>query len=424
MIAILKIALKELSKKKFYTFLLILVCMVSMNTVITSITNISSENYQQKIFERNLGTDMDNILHIHYSNLFETQESVDKIPKILQYISNLEGVQSVGQFERTGVLFEELKNREEYKEINQRLLQGTKYENHPERSDILFVDEGLLSLMKLGFNEYGKTEWDHLPIIVSEAFEDILPVGAVLSEERTQSVYEVVGYLPMGKQWVDQNDLIRFPLETMDGSFIAPFPPKDKTDILTQLSCLHNTYVIVDNADLDYLKTNIENYSLSHGFHVTANTISEEYDTYLNEVKIYISKQITLAVFISVMAVSSIVSVFTANAILKQRQYGIYLANGFTKKEIELGILSEILLLILPSTLVIWMGNLIQLAESNNIGIEMFRDVLVTAHLEYTLPICLILSFTVGIISSLLPVYKVSRYQPGELIGGLKNGIN
>ena len=424
MIAILQIALKELLKKRSFTLLLILVCIVAMNTILTSITNISSEIYQQKIFERNLGTSMDNILHIHYSKSFETQDFVDGIPKYLQYISDLKGVKSVGQFERTGVFFEELKDRDEYKEINQRLLQGTKYENHPERSDILFIDEELLSLIKISFNEYNKTGSDNLPIIVSETFEDILPIGTVLSEERTQSVYEVVGYLPIGKQWVDKNDLIRFPLETMDGCFIAPFPPKDKTDILTQLSCLHNTYVIFDNANLNYLKTNIEYYSLSHGFHATANTLSEEYKIYLNEIKKYTSNQITLAIFISVMAISSIVSVFTTNAILKQNQYGIYLANGFTKKEIELGILLEIFLLIIPSTLIVWIGNLIQLSKSDDIGIEIFRDVLLTAHLEYTLPICLIVSFTVGIISSLLPIYKVSKYQPSELIGGLKNGTN
>ena len=424
MIAILKIALKELVKKKSYTFLLILVCVVAMNTVVTSATNISSKNYQKKIFERNLGTRMDNILHIHYLKSFETQEFVDEIPKYLQYISRLKGVKSVGQFERTGVLFEELKNSDAYKTLNQRILKGTIYEDHPERSDVLFVDEELLKLVKIGLSEYGKAEGDSLPIIASEVFKDILPIGTILSEERTQSTYEVVGYLPTGKLWIDKNDLIRFPLETMDGCFIAPFSAKDKTDILTQLSCLHNTYIIVDDADLDYLKTNIEDYSLSHGFHAIANSVSEEYETYLNEINIYVSKQIALAIFISVMAISSIVSVFTTNAILKQRQYGIYLANGFTKKEIEIGILLEILLLIIPSTLIVWLGNLVQLTKSDDIGIEMFRDVLLTAHLEYTLLICLIVSITVGIISSLLPIYKVSKYQPSELIGGQKNGTN
>lgn len=424
MITILSLALKELSKKKYYTILLILVCMVAMNTVVNSITNISSENYQHKIFERNLGTSMDDVLHIHYSKSFETQEFVDGISIYLQYISQLKTVKTVGQFERTGVFFEELKNSVEYKEINQRFLVGTIYENHPERSDILFVDEGLLSLMKIGIDEYAKTGSNNLPIIVSEAFKDILPIGTTLSEERTQTIYEVVGYLPLGKQWVDKNDLICFPLETLNGCFIAPFSAKDKTDILTQLSCLHNTYIIVDDADLDYLKMNIEDYSLNHGFHATANSLSEEYGAYLDEVNMYTSKQITLAIFISVVAISSIVSVFTTNAILKQRQYGIYLANGFTKREIELGILLEILMLIIPSTLIVWIWNFVKLTNCDDIGIEMFRDVLLTAHLEYTLPICLIISLIVGIISSLLPIYKVSKYQPNELIGGLKNGTN
>ena len=424
MSVILKIAWKELQKKKTYTLLLFFICIMAINTVVTAITNTTAGSYQQKIFERDLGASMEDIFHLHYLKSSETQAFANEIPKYLQYISGLKGARSVGQFERTGVLFEELQNRDEYKEINLGLLKGSKYENHPERSDILFVDEELLTLVKIGLTEYQETESDNLPIIVSKAFEDILPIGTILTEERSQAVYEVTGYLPMGKQWVDQNDLVRFPLESMDGCFIAPFCPKDKTDILTQLSCLHNTYVIAEDADIDYLKTNIEDYSLSHGFHATANPLSEEYGVYQNEVKIYQRNLIVLAVFISLMAVSSIISVFTTNATLKQRQYGIYLANGFTKKKIGLGILIEILLLVVPSTFLVWIGNLIYLVRSNDMGIELFRDVLLTAHWEYTLPICLLVSLAVGLVSAILPTLKISKYQPNELIGGLKHGID
>ena len=424
MTVIFRMAWKELQKKKVYTLLLFIVCIMAMNTVVTAITNTTAERYQQKIFERNLGVSMEDILHIHYLESSETQDFANEIPQYLQYISGLKGVRSVGQFERTGVLFEELQKNDEYKEINRRLLQGSKYENHPERSDILFVDEELLTFVKIGLTEYKETESGNLPIIVSTAFENVLPIGTVLTEGRSQSIYEVIGYLPMGKQWVDQNDLVRFPLEAMDGCFIAPFCPEDKTDILTQLSCLHNTYVMVEHPDLDDLKTKIEDYSLSHGFHATAKSLSEEYGAYRDEVKIYQRNQIALAVFISMMAVSSIISVFTTNAILKQRQYGIYLANGFTKKEIGMGVLIEILLLVVPSTLVVWVGNLIQLVRSNDIGIEMFRDVLLTAHSEYTLPICLLAALAVGLVSAMLPAFKVSKYQPSELIGGLKHGID
>lgn len=420
---ILKIVWKELWKKKAYTLLLLAVCVIAMNTVVSSITNTTAESYQHKIFERNIGPNLENILHIHYSESTEMEKLADSIPNYLRYIASLDGVKNVGQFERTGIHFTELQNMKSYENINRTLQQGKKYENHPTTADVLYVDESLLSLVKIGITEYTETTSGNLPVIASEAFKEILPVGTILTLDRTGTQYEMTGYLPIGKQWVDQDDLIRFPLESMDGCFIAPFSSEDKTDILTQLSCLHNTYVIIsDDADLDFLQIAIEDYSLSHGFHATANSLREEYDVYRQEINKYKIRQIALAVFISIMATSSIVAVFTTNTILKQGKYGIYLANGFTRKDIAIGILIEIVILILPTALFVWLGNLFNLMYSSDVGIVMFRDVLLTAHLEYTLPICIFIAVIVGVAAALLPMIKVCQYQPCELIGGHKNG--
>lgn len=420
---IVKVAWKELRKKKVYTLLLFVVCVIAMNTVVSSITNTTAEAYQQKVFERHISIDLKNVLHLHYSESAETQEFADNIPSYLEYISGLDGVESVGQFERTGVYFAELQDLQSYEDMNRTFQEGKKYENHPTVTDMLYVDESLFSLVKTGLKEYQKTTSENLPLIVSAAFEEILPIGTILTIDPTGVQYEVTGYLPMGKQWADQDDLIRFPLESMDGCFVAPFSSEDRTDILTQLSCLHNTYVIIsDDADVDFLQAAIEDYSLSHGFHATVDSLEEEYDVYHQETSAYQARQIALAVFISIMATSSIVAVFTTNTILKQGQYGVYLANGFTRKDIALGILVEIIILILPAGLIAWGGNLFNLIRSDDIGIVMFRDVLLTAHMEYTLPICTFTAVIVGAAAALLPTIKVSHYQPCELIGGQKDG--
>ena len=89
MAVIFRMAWKELQKKKAYTLLLFLVCFMAMNTVVTAITNTTAESYQQKIFERHLGTSMEDILHIRYSKSSETQDFANEIPQYLQYISDL-----------------------------------------------------------------------------------------------------------------------------------------------------------------------------------------------------------------------------------------------------------------------------------------------------------------------------------------------
>lgn len=418
---ILKISWKDLWKKKVYTFLLLIVCMIALNTVVHAITSTTADQYQNKIFARNLGSDLDSVLHLDYHKTDETQNFVNLLPEYLQYISELDGVVSIGQFDVSGTYFAQLREMERYAAINAQLQTGG-YEKTPDIARVLYADEAILSLCKTGIIEYMKPASGNLPLVVSESFKDVLPTGTILTEERTNTQYEVTGYLPMGKYWVDENDLIRFPLVSMDGWFIAPFPPQDKTDIMTQLSCLQNTYILIsDDADTDHLQRAVEGYSISHGFYATAMTLREEYDIYQKETAGFAKRQIALAVFLSIMAMSSIVAVFTTNTILKQSQYGIYLANGFTRQDIVFSIITEIMTLLLPSTALVWIGVLLNFMHSDDIGIVMFRDVLLTAHYEYTLPICILYAIVVGIVASLLPTIMFLQYQPYELIGGNKD---
>ena len=112
--AILKLAIKEIRKKKFYVILMFIVCLIAMNTVLTSITNATSAAYQQKIFESSLGYDMDKILHLDYHDTEENQEFTDTLTQYMDYISKLPGIEAVGQFDATGVYFSEFKNMDSY----------------------------------------------------------------------------------------------------------------------------------------------------------------------------------------------------------------------------------------------------------------------------------------------------------------------
>lgn len=57
----------------------------------------------------------------------------------------------------------------------------------------------------------------YTPIYTSEIFSDVLTPGTVLTDEWTKEKYEVVGYIPQDSEWVDENDLIRFPILSING---------------------------------------------------------------------------------------------------------------------------------------------------------------------------------------------------------------
>lgn len=416
---ILKLALKEIRKKKFYALLMFVVCLIAMHTVITSITNATSAAYQQKIFERSLGYDMENVLHLDYHATDENQAFANVLTEYKGYIAELPGVKAVGQFDLTGMYFSELKASDAYMEINAKIVAGGKYENHPDITQLLSVDEKLLSFVKGGILEYAETASGNLPIYASEIFQSILPVGTLLTDDRTGEVYEIAGYFAKGSQWVEEDDLIRFPMVSMDGWFIAPFSDESKSDIMTQLSCLHNTYVLIsENADVEYLKQEIAGYPKQHGFEATAVTLAEEYEMYRMETKTFTTRQTAIAVFISVMAISSIIAVFTTNTLLKRKQYGVLIANGLTQKDIALCIATEITAIVFFSTLLAWMMKLAEFVRST----DLFREVLLTAHIQYTLPICFVVAVVLVVFATLIPAIKVFQYQPSELIGGNTNG--
>ena len=56
---LLRLSIKEIRKKKFFSILILLVCVIAMQTVLSAITNATSAAYQQKIFESNIGVDME-----------------------------------------------------------------------------------------------------------------------------------------------------------------------------------------------------------------------------------------------------------------------------------------------------------------------------------------------------------------------------
>lgn len=415
---ILKLSLKEIKKKKLFSLLMLLVCVTAMQTVLSAVTNAASTAYQKNIFETRMDVKLENVLHLHYQHNEENQEFTETIRQYIDYIKNIPGVETVGQFDMMGMYFSELKTMEEYQEVNKKFLQGTRYESNPAITQLLSVDEELLPFIKGNITEYNKPQNGHLPLYVSERFENTLPVGMILTDEYNGDQFEIVGYFSKNAEWVDENDLIRFPLVSLDGWFIAPLSEKSKSDIMTQLSMLHNTYVMLsDNADVSYIKAQIAEYPLQHGFAATSSLLSEEYEAYRLETESFAKRQIILAIFISIMACSSIVAAFTTNALLKKNQYGVLIANGFTLTDISIGIATEIFIIIFSSGLLSWVIKWIEFES----GKDLFKNVLLTAHIYYSLPLCIVIVLVLTVIAAALPAVTVFRYQPCELIGGIKN---
>ena len=387
---ILRLALTGLFRKKFYTLLLFAVCFAAMQTVLSGITGAAGFFCQQKIFEASVSVDLDRVLHLDYQYTEESPEFAGVIRQYLDYIGTLPGVAAVGQFDAEGVYFSELKDLEAYK-------------------------SAMLPFAECGVIGYADPGNGSLPLYVSEVFREILPIGQTLTEERTGERYEVMGYIPKGAVWVEEDDLIRFPVVSLDGWFLAPFSGESRSDIMTQLSCLHNTYVfLADGADTGLIREQIAAYPRQHGFAASARLLSEEYGDYQAETGAFTTRQVLLAGFITVMAGSSVTAVFAVSALLKRQQYGIWMACGFSRSAVAAEILLELFMVLLGAGLLAWGVQWVGLMRST----DLFRGVLLRAHTGCTLPACILLAVLITGMGALIPLNRLFRTSPGELIKG------
>ena len=162
-----RLAFRELRKKKLFVLLMLIVSTISMLTILSAVTNAASTTYQRTSFTNSLNYNMKNVLSIQYQYTDETQEFTYILEDFLSYIETLEGVETVGKFDTTGIYFSELRNMEEYLRLNDGLVSKSKYIGKPEIVRILYADECLLDFVKGGVTNYPVLDNGHLPIYAS-----------------------------------------------------------------------------------------------------------------------------------------------------------------------------------------------------------------------------------------------------------------
>ena len=414
-------AVREILRQKRRTLLLFCVSFAAMLTVLSALTNAAAAFWQQDTFADSLAFPLETILHLDYGDMEENPSLPHTLCQYRAYIAGLPGVQAVGRFDATGMYFAELKDRADYQAVNSRVLAGGKYEDYPGISQLLSVDEALLPFVQGNLTEYAQPASGALPLYASEVFAGILPVGTRLTDERTSEVYEVMGYFSRGSRWVEEDDLIRFPMVSLDGWFIAPFAPSADGDLMTQLSCLHNTYVRLDtDVDLNAATQAIQAYPAQHGFAAKAVLLAEEFRTYCRETGVFTRRQTALAVFVAGMAAASLLSVSATGTLLKRREYGVLLACGFTRRGLALCMGLELLLVAAPAALAAWLYKLREFAGSD----DLFRDILLAAHWRVSLPLCLAAALLLTIAAAAIPAAMILRCQPSQLTGGEANGAD
>lgn len=411
----MKLAIRELRNNPLWSILGLIICFICFNTVFASLTNIGASVYQRKEFEENIYIDLNNINHLYFNNI---EENEDYIARVNSFIKEIKDRYAVGRYDQTGEYFLEIKDNDKYININQKILNitGSKYNKKPDISRVIYVDEEIFNIIK-GINIEYDSDGKYTPIYVSESFKEIIPLGTSLTSQIRKEQFEVCGYIDNNLSFFDENDIIRFPLISLDGYFIAPLPESYDIDIMSTLSTLHNVYVISDVDIREELKVAASEYNLD----IEVILLSEEYSQYKDEEEYFVKAQTVLAVFISIMALSSLISIFSADTLLKKRDYGIYLSNGYSRFDVLRIIFNKIMIIVFSSIIISYSNKYINLLRSDSVSIRLFKNILIKSYIYYSLPMGILLALVIVIISVIIPAVKIFSFEPHELISGENN---
>lgn len=411
----MKLAIRELRNNPLWSILGLIICFICFNTVFASLTNIGASVYQRKEFEENINIDLNNINHLYFNNI---EENEDYIARVNSFIKEIKDRYAVGRYDQTGEYFLEIKDNDKYININQKILNitGSKYNKKPDISRVMYVDEEIFNIIK-GINIEYDSDGKYTPIYVSESFKEIIPSGTLLTSQIRKEQFEVCGYIENNLSFFDENDVIRFPLISLDGYFIAPLPESYDIDIMSTLSTLHNVFVISDVDIREELKVAASEYNLD----IEVILLSEEYSQYKDEEEYFVKAQTVLAVFISIMALSSLISIFSADTLLKKRDYGIYLSNGYSRFDVLRIIFNKIMIIVFSSIIISYSNKYINLLRSDSVSIRLFKNILIKSYIYYSLPMGILLALVIVIISVIIPAVKIFSFEPHELISGENN---
>ena len=411
----MKLAIRELRNNPLWSILGLIICFICFNTVFASLTNIGASVYQRKEFEENINIDLNNINHLYFNNI---EENEDYIARVNSFIKEIKDRYAVGRYDQTGEYFLEIKDNDKYININQKILNitGSKYNKKPDISRVMYVDEEIFNIIK-GINIEYDSDGKYTPIYVSESFKEIIPLGTSLTSQIRKEQFEVCGYIDNNLSFFDENDIIRFPLISLDGYFIAPLPESYDIDIMSTLSTLHNVFVISDVDIREELKVAASEYNLD----IEVILLSEEYSQYKDEEEYFVKAQTVLAVFISIMALSSLISIFSADTLLKKRDYGIYLSNGYSRFDVLRIIFNKIMIIVFSSIIISYSNKYINLLRSDSVTIRLFKNILIKSYIYYSLPMGILLALVIVIISVIIPAVKIFSFEPHELISGENN---
>lgn len=401
---------KRLWKNKFMGISLTVMLTIAFVLVCSAVLEFQMGNY--KIYKvRRFFEETDVVYNINL-NTFKTDEiTSQKSRQFVNGLKQLAGVEQSGRYFNTTIIFKELMNDLDFIEKNGTII-GWQEEVLPYYLDICYLDKELFSLFGIA-NDEKVMEDGIIPILVGKDYEGILKVGDIYTDNNLGCKYQVIGVLSEG---IGIPNKLLFGGEDicLDQKIVAAYD--DRIDRYNQwaASYMNSVYAVTDGSDKTL--NAISEYAKQCELHPKVLSIEELIDSYRQsnfEFFMYNSLFTGIALlscFLAMVAISVI------QIILNKREYGIYYANGISKRDVahliivENG-LREFIAFIIATGFAYYR---IKAETAVSYNVEEYLYIFKMQVVWIVLLLLLILL----VFSSLIPIIILNRMKTTELIGG------
>lgn len=429
-----KSIIKSMWSKKISVLFIIIQLSITIFLIFNLLTTFNVFSQQKSKINEILGENKNRVLQIIFNDLYPTEAFSEKAYELEEYTKLIDGVEDSGGFLETGYVFDELKNNVEYINIVSDLYKGTIREQSLSQTDCILVDKNINSLMNLkvtegrNFNkeDFDLTSDDLIPVIVGSKFKTAVNIGDIISTNEVSCNnktirYKIVGFLEANSSWISgSSDYISNIPTSLDEYFIMPFN-KDMQKSMLVVTAKSTSYFLCLNEkyDVNKVKANIDIKSKELGLNNKCYTVDESLEKYKKE-HIDEYESIIITIFIAiVMSIFTITATILASIQKRKREIGIRIVTGASISYIRKLFLGEIVCITCISAIIaVSYITYEKYKYYTDFLMSSFNISQVLNEKSILLLVCLI--FVIVLISSYIPLGKIKKLQPKELIGGVE----
>lgn len=415
---IIKSIIKELYKKKLSSVLIILQIIITTLVFSQCFCIIQQKDISRKQAQQLFDDNYKNIYQINILNPSDSGQFGKDFSKFNEKITKAFGIESIGGYHINNTMYDEISENEDFQKIRRQSTKGTFKEAYPSVIEPYTVDYSIYRLMKikivegrnLNKDDFIYNEKKEIPMIISNAYSGVMELNGMYTDSFEKRKYKVVGFFDEQLFWLDKTDNpIKCNLVSLSDKVICPYFifNENGLDSVIKSQCYYfnNNKNLSDSA----VKNSIKQIARQCNMNVDVESISDQLLEIDNKYKEVYFSMLFLGIFLLVASCLGLSIVMYYSINLRKKELGVRMVCGGNLSYIRKLVFGEISFMVICAYIVIV---LILFINRNNQGdlYNMFDF--------HTLSFVAVFLFLFSIITSIIPMIRISKLSPKDLLGG------